>query len=155
MEPHEPGAYDLHQHVYAIQYVHDLNGRRSSLTYPTNLTTGTWVTSYSYQPGTGLLSHVTGPSGAHWSFIYDNAGRDTLRYFPGGQELRGYDADSRLRTRSQTSWVIGSMRSDSYRYDARGRILQASRRAGRDALVLRRRRPRAHRSPRIERHPHR
>jgi len=92
---------DFSKHVYGVGYEYDLDGRRSALTYPVQLTTtaaGTFNrVRYQYDPGTGSLATVTDLQNNVFTFAYDLQARVDSIQFPGRIVRRfGYDGASRL-----------------------------------------------------------
>jgi RHS repeat-associated protein len=92
---------DFSKHVYTTSYEYDLNGRRSALTYPTQLTTtagGTFNRArYQYDAGTGALATVTDVQNNVFTLAYDRQARVDSIMLSGGIVQRFlYDGASRL-----------------------------------------------------------
>src|SRR5690606_219807 len=64
--------------IYALAYAYDLNGRRTSLTYPSLLGSSA---EYMYT-GWGALKAVRGLAGEWYSFGYDYEGRPEFVVYP-------------------------------------------------------------------------
>ncbi|HEU4559416.1 MAG TPA: RHS repeat-associated core domain-containing protein [Longimicrobium sp.] len=123
-------------HVYGLAHQYDLNGRRTRLTYPSNLLANSGITGlrgyaeYGYDPVTGALAWVEGLGpGARFDYRYDTRGRPDSTYMPAGvREAYGYDHDGRMTSRythapAGGSWFAGgALRNDSYSYDARNKM---------------------------------
>ncbi len=117
---------DWTQHVYQLSYTYDLMGRRTTVTLPTllNACSGPCVQRYGYA-ATGELNSLWHPGGSSDSvqttFTYDGVGRLTGTYSPGSVSVtRGYDSEGRVSSRSGTGI------SDSFEYDAGGRVVAAT-----------------------------
>lgn len=122
-------------HVYGLEHQYDLNGRRTRLTYPSNLLAGSGITGlrgyaeYGYDAVTGALAWVEGLGpGARFDYRYDALGRPDSTYMPAGvREAYGYDVDGRMTSRYTHApaggWFGGgALRNDSYSYDARNKM---------------------------------
>jgi RHS repeat-associated protein len=113
-------------HAYGIEYHYDLDSRRIELRHPAQLarqgTTVAQRTTYGYDPQTGLLARVTDPLGNAFTFAY-NARNEliALGYPWGAQEQYTYDLDGNLKTQ-----VLAGLRSTTYEYDLRGKLLHWS-----------------------------
>lgn len=124
---------DFSQHVYRLEYRYDLNGRRTELFHPAKLHVGMPRnrTSYRYDARSGALETVIGPLGHSFTYGYDAAGRLTSLALPGGiSESYGYDGESRLASHqvyngstSPRRYAETYLRSATFRYDARGKLL--------------------------------
>jgi RHS repeat-associated protein len=98
---------------YAIRNTYDLEGRRTSLIYPS----GQGTASFWYNGVTGVLDSLMGPGGDKTRFGFDLLNRLVTSTHPGNYvESRTYDNDSRLTGR------LG----DAYTRDASGRITLAA-----------------------------
>ncbi|MEO6085185.1 MAG: hypothetical protein ABIQ18_18930, partial [Umezawaea sp.] len=95
---------DLSTHGYRLDYVHDLNGRRTRLIHPGNISPhapARDTTRYAYEPVTGALASVTGI--ASYGFSYDVAGRTSELTRGGTRETFGFDAGGRMFSRNEWS----------------------------------------------------
>ncbi len=124
---------DSTTHVYALQYTYDIGGRRTSITYPSQL--GGGQAQYTYDPRTGQLATVTDKFGVQFRYHYDTMGRlDTLVRRSNTStpvtEVRTYDQASRLKTRSVVSSTGVLLESDRPVYDLRGKIVKNNGSAG-------------------------
>ncbi|HKP76893.1 MAG TPA: RHS repeat-associated core domain-containing protein [Longimicrobiaceae bacterium] len=92
-------------HAYTLGYQYDLDGRRTQLTHPGNISPSapvSSVTRYGYDPDTGDLASVSGLSG--YTFERDASGEVTrLRRGTGVVEDFGYDDLGRLAHRTEMS----------------------------------------------------
>lgn len=116
-------------HVYSIAYACDLEGRRVSLTHPSQLApcdTGVCKTFYKYSTARGTLDTVVGPwvgsSTPSTRFTCDNEGRLTQVNHPGGG-ASGFSHDT-LGQLTYRSTPAGTSIQNSY--DAMGRLLYSS-----------------------------
>jgi RHS repeat-associated protein len=137
------------QHVYAVGYAYDLDGRRTVLAHPAFLGPGNDTTRFGYYRF-GPDSTITDPYGSVFRFFYDAEGRLDSLYNPNttGEKWR-YDADGRLQhrtVRSPTSTFCGTggsgscfpnniIRADTITYSLDGRITEV-RNAGRELFQL-------------------
>ena len=142
---------DFSKHVYGAGYEYDLNGRRSALTYPTQLTTtpgGTFNrVRYQYDPGTGALASVTDLQNSVFTFAYDRQTRVDSIVLPGRIIRRfGYDGASRLNNdfvlnRDSTThghFTTTRLRETALGLNSRGDILVTANAAGKgDTLTAR------------------
>ncbi|HET7464047.1 MAG TPA: RHS repeat-associated core domain-containing protein [Longimicrobium sp.] len=115
---------DFSKHVYTLEYAYDLDGRRISLTHPTQLApAGGWgSTQYLYDHDTGELQRVVDALGNQFSFTYDAQGQIASLTRPGGVvDTYGYNADGLLRTLGTS----GGRRTYTLDYDTRGKVVQA------------------------------
>ncbi len=137
---------DFNQHVYALSYDYDLNGRRLELHHPSQLTAGALRshTSYAYHPQAGALSQVTDLLGNSFAYGYDAEGRLRTLTRPGGiAERFSYSADGDLAgdtihngSSSVYKHTETNLRASAFRYDARGKVLVGYNGTGtRDTLV--------------------
>ncbi len=115
-------------YVYGIRYGYDRNGRRTWVRLP--LVAGDSMT-YTYSSALGALTQIRDPQGRLFAFAYDSAGRlDTLLTYPGAGQPWGirettiFDADARVIRRVRAS-NGGTGDTDSLRYDARGKVIEA------------------------------
>jgi len=114
--------------VYGIRYGYDRNGRRAWMRLP--IVAGDSVT-YAYSLPAGFLSQIRDPQGRLFTFAYDSAGRmDTLVTYPASGQPWGIrktivlDPDGRVTRRSLAS-NGGTGDTDSLRYDARNKVIEA------------------------------
>ena len=117
---------DTTKHVYVVQYGYDLDGRRISLTHPSQLApTGGAATAYGYHAVTGALETVTDPLGSVFRYGYDNAGQ--LASLQRGASILDaylYDDDGRLRQYNLDVPTLGGRLSQTrLTYDRRGKML--------------------------------
>lgn len=121
-EDDDHGAYyplRFTTHVYGLGFEHDLAGRRAKLLHPNSIDPcgGRCEQRYAYGATTGLLDTIVDFSSAAHRFEYDNGGRLTTRYAPGGvADARAYDLDDRLIRRTLSGLV-----ADTLTLDAMGR----------------------------------
>jgi YD repeat-containing protein len=75
-QPNDPAAFT--PHIYVTGHKYDLNGRRVSLSHPTQLApVQDAVTRYSYDPRTGGLASVTDPLMNRFTFATTSTGSST------------------------------------------------------------------------------
>ena len=124
---------DFSKHVYPIGYEYDLNGRRSALSYPTQLTTTAGGTfnrvRYQYDAASGALASVTDLQNNPFTFAYDAQTRVDSIVLPGSIVRKfGYDGASRLINDfvfNRDSTTLGHfadtrLRETSLAYNSRG-----------------------------------
>jgi RHS repeat-associated protein len=124
-------------HVYGLGFEYDLDGRRTTLRHPEVLAPHVAgvlkdSTTYHYESATGFLSSITDPLGNTFQFHYDDQGRLEHLDYPGGiYEERQYDADSRVRRRTEIATnLVGTdigfdrdtLRDEHLWLDAGGRV---------------------------------
>ena len=120
---------DTTRHVYVLQYGYDLDGRRISLTHPSQLApTGGAATAYGYHAVTGALETVTDPLGNVFRYGYDNTGQ--LASLQRGTSIFDaflYDDDGRLRQYNLDvpNAIGGRISQTSLTYDRRGKMLSS------------------------------
>lgn len=109
-------------HVYGLALSYDRNGRRTGLTYPSNLApVGAQPVAYTYATH-GALGTVRNVLGNVYRFTCDAQNRQDSLVFPGGGLTRlVYDADGRLAKRVESTAILG-LHQDTLTYDRRGRI---------------------------------
>ena len=118
------------QHKYGLEYLYDLDGRRTDLLHPAQLRAGTVRdrTSYTYHPQMGALQTVTDLMGNVFTYGYNAAGQDSSVARPGGiTETYGYDAGGRLGLHvvlNQNSSVY--LRYTDFQYDARDKVTRTA-----------------------------
>ena len=127
---------DFTQHVYDVSYIYDLNGRRTEVRHPVQLapSASQSATRYGYDPVTGALAVVTDALAKQYRYAYNARGEPQSLSYPGGiTESYGWDNDGNLSTqqvRNQSGSVYRSadpyLRSTTFRYDARGKLLHAA-----------------------------
>ena len=117
-------------HPYGLTYEYDLSGRRVALIHPNALAPrqgGTVFdrTSYTYDSITGFPVKIVDPLGSRFAFQYnirDELASITYPFHPnGGTEQYGYDGDGRRATHVVAYGA--AIRSTTYRYDARDKLL--------------------------------
>jgi hypothetical protein len=123
-------------HVYGLSYTYDLDGRRASLSYPSQLVSGAaqWTINYAYDPATGLIESVTDLGGNTYSYTYDAAQRLWVTRYPGTiTDSLTYDGDSRVIARTEQAYYgssppslayTGALRTETSHFDARGKVVQ-------------------------------
>ena len=115
-------TFDFQAHQYTLSYAYDLEGRRKSVTHPSQVQvcgSGTCQTTYGYNSTLGTLDTVTGPLSVASRFSYDVDGRLTTLTHPNGQNTSySYDISGQLLSRSTPAGT-----SVTYTRDAFGRIL--------------------------------
>ena len=131
---------DTMSHVYTLGYLYDLNGRRITLIHPRQLTptpTGRDVTTYGYDPHTGLLDAVQDVLGGYFAYRYNARSELDALSLPGGiTERYGYDEDGRPNTHQATNSTNVLLRDEKREHDRRGKILSTMNAAGvRDTLT--------------------
>ncbi len=127
-----PGAdADFADHVYVMKYQYDLNGRRASMVYPSELSVGT--VDYTYHDWGGLET-VTGPTSTHtFTFSYDGQGRRTATRYPGsGIDTVTYDPWGGIATRHNSTPSRGVIHNDGFTRDLLGRTTYVDGRLSRD-----------------------
>jgi RHS repeat-associated protein len=117
-------------HVYGLSLSYDRNGRRTGVTYPSNLApAGAQPVAYTYATH-GPLGTVRSVLGNVYRFTYDAQNRQDSLVFPGGGLTRLiYDADGRLAKRSESTSMVG-LHVDTLSYDRRGRITTSTTQPG-------------------------
>lgn len=118
---------DTTQHVYVVAYGYDLDGRRTSLTHPSQLAPGSGVTRYTFAVGTGELSTVADPLDSAFAFGYDARGEITsIRTVGGIVQGFTYNQDGlpAIYTLDVPS-AGGRLTQMQYAYDARAKMLTA------------------------------
>ena len=131
------------KHVYATRYEYDLNGRRTALTYPIQLTTTAGGTfnrvRYQYDAGTGALASVTDLQNNVFTFAYDLQARVDSIVLPGRIVRRfGYDGASRVNNDfvlNRDSTTLGHftatrLRETALGLNSRGDLLRTANSAG-------------------------
>jgi RHS repeat-associated protein len=111
-------------HVYGLAYDYDLDGRRKTLTYPSQLlpsgaTSGT--SGYTYDALSGALATVTDPFGNQYRYGYDAL--DRIRTFAAASfatDTLTYDLESRLTRRTR---LAAGQPADVLAYDQRAKVL--------------------------------
>ena len=137
---------DTTTHTYQLGYAYDLNGRRTQVTHPPQLATGTTTgaTTYQYSLATGALERVTDPLGNPFTYHLDLRGQVDTLSMPGGiSEAFAFDAAGRLAvdrvnnaSMSPSKFTINPLRLTAFTYDARGKVLSSQNQAGAlDALT--------------------
>jgi YD repeat-containing protein len=125
-QPNDPAAFT--PHIYVMGHKYDLNGRRVSLSHPTQLApVQDAVTRYSYDPRTGGLASVTDPLMNRFTFRYDVHGQlDRVERAGGAVHEYGYDRDGRLdfATLDVPAAAGGRLANTHFTYDARGKLLR-------------------------------
>jgi RHS repeat-associated protein len=118
---------DTTTHAYQLNFVYDLNGRRTRLVHPGNISPSAPArdtTRYAYDPLTGELTSVSGQ--AHYAFHYDAAGRADSLSRGSTHETFRFDLDGRLYTRADWSGNI-LVHADTTSYDGTtGQVAQVS-----------------------------
>jgi RHS repeat-associated protein len=118
---------DTTTHAYRLDYQYDLDGRRTALIHPANISPhapARDTTRYTYDPLTGELASVVGQ--ASYTFTYDVAGRTQQLTRGSTHETFGFDAGGRLSTRHDWSGNI-EVHSDATTYDGTiGEVTQVS-----------------------------
>ncbi|HEX6746130.1 MAG TPA: RHS repeat-associated core domain-containing protein [Longimicrobium sp.] len=116
---------DTTTHAYPLQYAYDLEGRRVSLTLPTNLAPSTSQTTqtYAWDGGTGELLDIADVLGTHYQYAYDTRGRITTFTRNGVQERYSYDNGGRMTTRYEEHLATHQvLHNDVMSYDGRGKL---------------------------------
>lgn len=115
-------------HDFLISYTYDRNGRVRSITYPSEVISGSMQLTYdSTSSGSGLLKNVSGPQSTTFAYAYDGENRVTQIDFPGSvTEIRQYDDDSRLIDRTISRVTLGDFLNEDMTYDVQGKIETAS-----------------------------
>lgn len=116
-----------------VTFGYDRDGRIVWGTLPGSLATPSQDTlHYQYAGPSGALSQVRDGWGRTYNYMYDAAARmDSLIEYPTGappigvSEIRTYDADSRLATRTRRAGSGSVLTSETLGYDARGKIIVA------------------------------
>jgi len=119
-------------HIYQLTYHYDRDGRRTDVVHPSQLTTGTGVTHYTYDTQSGLLTDVTDLLGNTFHYAYNGASELTDLTLPGGLgESYTYYPDGDLKnygvgngSTSAYAWVEDWIRFALLRYDARNKVIQ-------------------------------
>jgi RHS repeat-associated protein len=118
---------DTTTHVYQLNFVYDLNGRRTRLVHPGNISPSAPTrdsTRYSYDPLTGELTSVWGQ--ALYTFHYDAAGRTDSIARGSTHETFTFDSYGRLSSRRDFSGNI-QVHNDFTSYDGTtGEVTQVS-----------------------------
>ena len=118
---------DTSTHGYQLDYRYDLDGRRTGLIHPGNISPHAPArdsTGYAYDAVTGSLASVTGQ--ATYTFAYDAAGRTQQLTRGSTHETFGFDAAGRLYARHDWSGNI-EVHSDATTYDGTtGEVTQVS-----------------------------
>ena len=130
----EGGSFTAHK--YVLSYRYDLDGRRTVLKYPSQLSpVAADSARYSYDSSTGMLRQVTDLLGNVFIYHFNARGDlDTLLMPNSVTDSRTYDADGSLSRHI----VSGTRRDATFRYDGRGKVLQTSNLYGiQDTLVAR------------------
>jgi RHS repeat-associated protein len=122
-------------HDYLTEYGYDLNGRRTLLRLPSQLTTGTADSiAFAYDDTTSELRTIRDPLGRDYTYGYTLRGEPRTLTMPGQYEERwAYFPDGMLRTDSikNTGATTGgrvpfsTLRASSFTYDRRGKRLTA------------------------------
>jgi RHS repeat-associated protein len=124
---------DFTAHTYLTEYEYDLNGRRTLVKYPQQVSPGATpgTAQYRYSQTTGVLETVIDPLGATFTLHTDLRGQLDTLYLPGGiREDFGYDAAGRvLSNRMHTSGGT-ALRLTSREYDARDKMLASTNTTG-------------------------
>jgi RHS repeat-associated protein len=108
---------DTVTHAYRLDYRYDLEGRRTGLIHPANVSPHAPArdsTGYAYDRVTGELVSVAGQ--ATYTFAYDDAGRTQLLTRGSTHETFAFDAGGRLSTRDDWSGNI-RVHADATTYD--------------------------------------
>jgi RHS repeat-associated protein len=115
------GSFDAH--AYGIAYAYDTEGRRTSVTHPTQLAPVPGAaTRYAYTAGMDELESVTDPLGNVFGYHWDGSGRPDTLYMPRGiAESYAWDADDRLATHAVRDAAGTYVRLTRYGYDPRGK----------------------------------
>ena len=106
-------------HVYGLGYTYDLAARRTTLLHPDAIDpcSGRCEERYAYNSVTGALDSLIDVAGQAHTFSYDDGGRLTTKWAPGGvADVRTYDLDDR-----QISRTVSGLVADTYSLDAQGR----------------------------------
>lgn len=135
---HQADGSDWTKHVYTIKYFYDLDGRLTVTHHPTQLAPsatgrGTDSTVYVYDKPSGNLYSAYDPLSAQFAFTFDGRSRLTRIDLPGSiWEAFTYNVDGSLATDiihnqsvSPTRWADATLRSATFSYDARGKMLSA------------------------------
>ncbi|HEX5727228.1 MAG TPA: RHS repeat-associated core domain-containing protein [Longimicrobiaceae bacterium] len=120
---------DWTQHLYVLEHGYDLNGRRSTLTHPSQLAPAEGVpTRYAYDPATGAPARVTDPLGNLFRYTYGARGLpDTLALPAGMRHAYAFDADGRLSLyRLRVPAVSNTLSTVTLTYDGRGKVVQST-----------------------------
>ena len=128
------------QHEYALEYLYDLDGRRTDLVHPAQLARGTGRdrTRYTYHSQLGALETAADLMGHVFTYGYDAVGRTSSLTLPGGvSEGYGYESGGRLGLHTVYRQSSASyLRETSFQYDGRDKVTWAGNRAGTaDTLV--------------------
>ncbi|HEV7589062.1 MAG TPA: RHS repeat-associated core domain-containing protein [Longimicrobium sp.] len=118
---------DTVSHAYRLDFEYDLDGRRTALIHPGNISPSAPerdTTRYGYDPVTGALATVAGRAG--YAFEYDVAGRTTRLSRGATHETFGFDAAGRMYERHE--WSGGTeLHRDLTSFDpATGDVTQVS-----------------------------
>ena len=116
-----PGDDLFTTHVYGLAFTYDLDGRRTTLTHPSQFcASGNCVEHYTYDNNISALDTVVDIRGNRHSFAYDLAGRLSTWHSSGNvvDEFR-YDPESNLRAHTN------AYLSDSSTFDWRGKMVSA------------------------------
>ncbi|HEU0053522.1 MAG TPA: hypothetical protein VFQ39_10110, partial [Longimicrobium sp.] len=117
---------DSTTHVYGLTYTYDREGRRKTLTHPSQLNPGypgAWTVSLAYDSITGGLASVE--DGYHLSsWTYDAEGRVWETNTAGLVESFAYDAEGRLAQRGDLLPGTAMLHQDVFGYDDRGKTIR-------------------------------
>ena len=120
------GSSDFTAHTYVTGYENDLDGRRTRVRYPQQVSSGGTPSStqYLYSPTSGALERVIDQLGDTFTFHTDLRDQLDTLYLPGGiTEAFGYDAAGRVLTDRMHSAGGSPLRLTSRTYDARDKSL--------------------------------
>ncbi len=134
---------DFGRHVYTTQYVYDVAGRRTTVSHPTQLAPGNQSERWYYNPLTGRPDSVRDPMDSVVKFRFDGAGQLTRQLNPNNvarQYIYTLDGEVKTDLLAPGNGTIGPpstpldplprygqydgyIRSVTYSYDARGKML--------------------------------
>lgn len=124
---------DFSKHVYQLSYTYDLDGRRASLTHPSQLAPSPTQnqTLYGYDSVTGGLAQVTDALGKTFAYTYNDQGALSAITRPAGaNDSYTYDNDGQP---TAVATALG-LRNYTLTYDARGKVLRAVGTGPRDSV---------------------
>lgn len=124
---------DFTAHAYVTSYQYDLNGRRTKVLYPQQVSPGATPASaqYEYSLTTGMLERVIDPLEATFTLHTDLRGQLDTLYLPGGiREAFAYDAAGRILSDRMHTSSNAALRLTTRTYDARDKALTSSNSTG-------------------------